>query len=298
MTRWGSRSCSGSRGGGNGRRIEAGEFGGDRLGRQRAEHFDLTGPRRLGAMVGEVDDFALAGALDRCVRRINKALQPLGKPVITPRLARLAVHPLLDHDPMAIVGDDEAVQIEVEAVLHRGAVDLGDQPAGAREPSAVETDLVADRRELVGRLARVPAATAADVQAKLGRARLEPAFQRADDAGGDARRMPVHPHHRAERLEPERVRQPTQQLVAAVVKHNRLGHHRAEPRHPVGQPLRNPAAVQRQIGVARPPRHVAFLASQKFPIRSSTPPPARPAKRGAPMRVMGSFCVTTGRFAA
>ena len=46
-----------------------------------------------------------------------------------------------------------------------------------------------------------------------------------------------------------------QQLVAAVVEDDRLGHDGAEPRHAVGEPLRHPAAVQRQIGVARPPRH-------------------------------------------
>jgi hypothetical protein len=37
---------------------------------------------------------------------------------------------------MPVVGDDEAVEIEVEAVLDGGAVDLGDQPAGAAERRA------------------------------------------------------------------------------------------------------------------------------------------------------------------
>ena len=56
------------------------------------------------------------------------------------------------------------------------------------------------------------------------------------------------------------MRQPPQQLVAAVVDDDRLGDHGAEPRHAVGQPLRHPAAVQRQIGVPRPPRHRSSLA--------------------------------------
>ena len=136
-------------------------------------------------MVGEVDDLALGLALDRRMRRVNEARQPLGKPVITARLARVAVHPLLHHRPMAVVGDDEAVQIEIEAVLHRGAVDLGDQPAGARQRRAVEADPLADRRQLVRRLARMLAAAAADMQAEFARQRLEAALQRADDAGGD-----------------------------------------------------------------------------------------------------------------
>ena len=180
--------------------------------------------------------------------------------MITARLARVAVHPLLHHDPLAVVGDDEAVQIEIVTVLHRRAVDLGDQAAGARQRRAVEADPRADRHEFVRRLARMSAAAAADMQAELARQRLEAAFQRADDAGGDAGRMPVHPHHRAERLEPERVRQPSQQLVAAIVKNDRLGHDGAEPRHAVGKPLRNPTAMQRQIGVSRPLRHRPSLA--------------------------------------
>ena len=91
--------------------------------------------------------------------------------MITPRLARLAVHPLLHHDPMAVVGDDEAVQIEIVAVLHRRAVDFGDEPAGARERRAVEADPLADRRQFVRRLARMLAAAAADMQAELARQR-------------------------------------------------------------------------------------------------------------------------------
>ena len=109
-----------------------------------------------------------------------------------------AVHTLLDHGPLAVVGDDEAVQIEIESVLERSAVDLGDQPARLAERGAVEPDLLADRGELVRRPSRMLAAAAADVEAELGFERPEATFQRADHAGRDARRMPVHPHHRAE----------------------------------------------------------------------------------------------------
>ena len=128
--------------------------------------------------------------------------------MIAPRLPRVAVHALLHHDPMAVVGDDEAVQVEVEAVLHRGAVDLGDEPARLGERRAVEADALADRDELVRRLARMRAAAAADMQAEFARARREPALQRAEHAGGDARGMPVHAHHGAEGLEPEGMREP------------------------------------------------------------------------------------------
>ena len=216
-----------------------------------------AGARRVGAAVGQVDDRRPARPVDRRVRRVDEAGQALRQPVIAPRLPALAVHALLHHDPVAVVGDDEAVQVELEPVLHRGAVDLGDEPARRRQRGAVEADALADRHQLVRRLARMPAAPAADMEAELAGERRQPALQRADHAGGDAGRVPVHPHHRAERLEPERMGEPAQQLVAPVMVDDRLGDHRAEPRHALGEPRRHAAAMQRQVGAARPLRHYA-----------------------------------------
>ena len=110
----------------------------------------------------------------------TKLCKTFRQPVIAPRLTLLAVHALLHDRPVAVVGDDEAVQVEIEAVLHRGAVDLGDEPAGARERRAVEADALAERRQLVRRRARVLAAAAADVDAELALQRREAALERAD----------------------------------------------------------------------------------------------------------------------
>ena len=66
-------------------------------------------------------------------------------PVIAAGLPLVAVHALLHHRPLAVVGDEEAMQIEIETVLHRGAVDFGDQAAGARQRRAVEADAIAER---------------------------------------------------------------------------------------------------------------------------------------------------------
>ncbi len=76
------------------------------------------------------------------------------------------------------------------------------------------------------------------------------ALQRADHAGGDARGVPVHPHHRAEGLEPEGMGQAAQQLVAAVVVNDGLADHRAETCHAIAQPGRDSATMQGQIGTA------------------------------------------------
>ena len=151
---------------------------------------------------------------------------------------------------MAIVGDDEAVQVEVETILNGGAVDLRHQPADIGERGAVDSDPLADRGEFMRRLSRLLAAAAADMDSEFARQRLEPALQRADDARGDARGMPVHAHDRAERLEPERMGEAAQQLVAAVIVDDRLADDGAKPAHAAREPQGHPAAVQRQIGAS------------------------------------------------
>jgi hypothetical protein len=174
--------------------------------------------------------------------------------------AGIVLHALLDHDPLAVVGDDETVQVELEAVLDRGAVDLGDEAAGAGERRAVEADAVADRDEFIGSLPRMPAPAAADMKAELIGERGQAPLQRTDDAGGDAGGMPVHAHHGAERLEPERMRQAAEQLVAAVFEDDRLRDHGAEPRHPLAEPARNAAAMERQVGSPGAVSHASRLA--------------------------------------
>ena len=159
--------------------LEPGELALDPVRPEIAEQVDLPPPRRLGARVGQVDDDALVDPVDGGVRFVDEALQTFRQPVVAPRLAALAVHALLDDDPAAVVGDDESVQIEVEPVLDRGAVDLGDEAARGRERLAVEPDPVADRDQLVRRLARVRAPAAADMQAEFARQRLrDPASAR------------------------------------------------------------------------------------------------------------------------
>ena len=217
--------------------------------------------RGLGAAVGEVDDFALVAPVDRGMRLLDKALQALGQPVIAPGLFAVAVHALLHYDPAPVVGDDEAMQIEIEAVLHRGAIDLGDQPARLGERGAVEADLFADRDEFVRRLPRMLAPAAADVKPEFACERGKAAFQRAEHAGGDARGMPVHAHHGAERLEPEGMRQTAEQFVAAVMVDDRLAHRRPEPRHAAGEPGRHTPAMQGEIGAAGALRHEGSLAN-------------------------------------
>jgi hypothetical protein len=51
------------------------------------------------------------------------------------------------------------------------------------------------------------------------------------------------------------MRQPAQHLVAAILKDDRLGHHRAKPRHPIAQPFGHVPAMEWKVGAARSPSH-------------------------------------------
>ena len=100
--------------------------------------------------------------------------------MITPGLAVVAVHALLDHDPVSVIGDDEAMEIEIKPVLDRRAVDLGDKPARPGKCRAVETDPITNRDELMRGLARVIAPSAADMDAELSGQGCQAALQRTD----------------------------------------------------------------------------------------------------------------------
>ena len=65
--------------------------------------------------------------------------------------------------------DDERVQIDLEAVGDGVVVDARGQAAGAHQRLAVEAAPFGNGAQLVGRVAGVPAASAADVDAKLVR---------------------------------------------------------------------------------------------------------------------------------
>src|SRR2546430_1421742 len=108
------------------------------------------------------------------MRLLDEILEALGEPVIAPGLLGLALHPLLHHHPFAVIGDDESMQIKLESILQRGTVYLGDKPAGGCQRGAVKTDAVADCQKFLGGFPRMPAASAADMEAEFARERTQP----------------------------------------------------------------------------------------------------------------------------
>ena len=232
------------------RRLQPGELLHDCVWPHVAEQIDLPIARRRCALVGQIDDIALDPAFNGSMRRFDKAFEPFRRPVIAARLLVIAVHALLDHHPSPVVGDNEAVEIEIEAVLHSGAVDFGDQAARRRQRTSIEADALANGDQLAWRRATVLAAPAADMDPKVARDRIEPAFQRAKDARGDARQMPVHAHHRAKRLEPEGMGEPSQQLFASVFEHDRFDDYGAKAGHALPEPRWYAATMQRHVGTA------------------------------------------------
>jgi hypothetical protein len=108
------------------------------------------------------------------------------------------------------------------------------------------------------------AAATTDMNPKLIRERNQAALQGADHARCDARGMPIHAHHRAEGLEPERVGKAAQQLVAAIMMDDRFAHHRAEAGHSICQPIWHLPAMQRKIGTSSSSCHLFSCESLSY----------------------------------
>src|ERR1700730_11099834 len=102
--------------------------------------------------------------------------------MIPPCLLAPAIHALLHDSPIAVIGNNEVVQVEVETVLHGRAVHLGDQAACLCKSRPIDADTVTDRNQLLRRLPRMFAASAADVNAELVPKRCQSPLESPDDA--------------------------------------------------------------------------------------------------------------------
>src|SRR4029077_9961900 len=210
---------------------------------ERREKIKLGAARSFGATVGEIDNLALSFSVDRGMRIIDEALQSFRKPVIAPRLLACAIHALLNDGPVAVVSDNEAVEVEIETILYSRAVNFRYQAAGLRKSGSIDTDTVAYGSQFLWPVSWMLAAPTADMNAEFIVERRQSAFERSNNARCNARGMPVHAHDGAERLKPKGICESSQQLVPTIVMNDAVGQDGTEPGHPVGQPPRNVAAV-------------------------------------------------------
>src|SRR5436305_11721873 len=102
------------------------------------------------------------------MRLFDEAPEAFRQPVISAGLPAISIHPLLNDHPLRIVGNDETMQVELEAILHRGTINLRDEPAGPRQHAAVKPNPLADGDQLVRRLVRMLAAPAPNVNSEIG----------------------------------------------------------------------------------------------------------------------------------
>ena len=150
---------------------KGGKFGNDTIRPEAGQQFQLGAARGFGPLVREVHDFALCKTIDRTMRIFDEAFEVFGMPMVAASLLVDAVHALLHDRPLAVVGHEESVQIEIETVLNSGAVDLGDKPARARQQGTVKTDAFAQEAQFIRRFPRMLASAAADMNPQFTRER-------------------------------------------------------------------------------------------------------------------------------
>src|ERR1700722_4884519 len=140
------------------------------------------------------------------------------------------------------------MEIKLEPVCNRIVVHPCGEAAGASQHFAIQTNSIRKGAQFVGRAYRMAPAPAADGDAQVRRARIEAAFERAHYRGGDARRMPVHPHHTTECLKPEWIAETSEKFGCSVGNDDVFRDGSAELSHPFGEPSWYTAAVQRKVG--------------------------------------------------
>ncbi len=174
--------------------------------------------------------------------------------MIAPGVAGGVVHPLLDHRPIALPGEQEAVVVELVAVLEGGAVHLGRDLAGVDELVGRPRDgvhlCVGD--DLRRRLAGGPALAAGDEQPEVRLPALHRLLQRTGGRRREPGGMPVESKDTPEGLKPERIGDAAQHLLWPELLHEHAQDLAREGDHAGEQPARRAASVEWQSCGAGP----------------------------------------------
>jgi hypothetical protein len=132
---------------------------------------------------------------------------------------------------MTFDSGEEGMQIQIESVLDCSAVDFGNEATGSYQRGGINAGRIADTAKFQRGAARVRAFAAADVNPDLALDWSQSALQGADNARGDAGRMPVHAHDCPEGLKPKRVRESAQKFISAIFVHDGFRNNAAQGRH-------------------------------------------------------------------
>ena len=175
------------------------------------------------------------------------------------------------HSPSAC--QHERMQVDLKAVGDRVVVDARGQPAGAHQRVAVEAGRVGDRRA-VRRACCANACRGRRRRRRRARAArgLSPRLQRAHHRRRDAGGVPVHAHHAAECLEPERIAQSREERRATVVMRarSRRSRCRASPSAWPATPARGRRAAADRRRRNASSRYFTRLCQPRSSIRVST----------------------------
>jgi len=218
-----------------------------------AQHRDrpiraLAQQRELGAAIGaglrvrQIDDGSDVASLDRRVGE-SKSLPTCPIAMVASRLTLLFIHALLDHAPLAVDRREKAVQVQVVAILDRGAVDLRDQPARAHQRVRIDPGALPHLNELRRRAARVSAFAAQTNRPSSVRTGARPRFNAPMTLvvmPEECQSIPMT----APNAGTKTGRQAMKQFVTAIVMHDRLNDHPA-------------SAAMRTDSQAAPGRHGA-----------------------------------------
>jgi hypothetical protein len=83
--------------------VQFGKLADNAVGPEFGKDIELSPARGFCATIREIDDHALIDTIDRKMRFVNEAPQAFGQPVIASGLAAIAVHALLDHNPVFVI---------------------------------------------------------------------------------------------------------------------------------------------------------------------------------------------------
>src|SRR5258708_4572343 len=110
------------------------------------------------------------------MRRFEKADETLGLPMIATGLTEFVIHSLLNNAPVTVFGGDEGMQVQVKAVLDRGAVNFRHESAGPHQRGGINAGHITDTHQLLWGPARVRALAAAYINPELVLYRSDSAF--------------------------------------------------------------------------------------------------------------------------